>query len=871
MDTMEPRAVLQETIMPCSQRSPMKLSSKNQSSTASLALLVALAALGATAAPPYLGRPIADVLESFGAEGVSFVYSSNLVSSDLRVLNEPRSHDPHAVASEILAEHGLSLTKAGDLFLVVRSDETTTYGSIRVALAYGEPGPGSVATRIELTGPSTRSISFVDTEFDLTNLLPGRYELVATAILYQPESVVVEVTANAVADAFLRLEPAVPPLEELMVGASRYDMTGDFQHSNAYFTRAEVEHLSDLGGDPVRAVHRLPGAAAGGVSARSYVRGGDNDEMIYLLDGMRLTDPFHARDFQSVFSTIDHRAISSIQVYSGGFPARYGDSLSGVMLIEPRAPDARLHHELGLSTLSASALTSGTFNEGQGEWLASMRRGTVDLLLDPQRGKPTYGSLYGHLGVQLGRLGSVSINGLASEDDILAIVTEDPEEQERARSDTENGQIWIKLETDWTDRLRSETLISSARFTNARQGNENDAEEIVGYVDDVRTLDVHGLKQEWAWLLSDRHLMNWGFEAEGLSAAYRYSSSVDLYGFLASFEGVSSSVRRDIVTFPTSRTYSLHVSDRMSFGSSAVAEFGLRWDKQTHLPTERGENQISPRLSFLYQLGPRSNVRASWGRFFQSQGLLQLQVEDGVQEFSPAQSAKHYIASFEHRLRNDLVFRVETYRKTLSDLRPRYENLFNSLSLLPELQPDRVRIAPGRAESAGVELLVSRDTLRPLSWWASYTLARVDDVVFARDIPRSWDQRHRLAGGVTWSGAKWVFTAAANYHTGWPATEMFLLPERSPVGIPQMITVPGERNALRLGSYSRVDLRAERSMDTPTGRFRFFVETTNLLERANPCCVEYDLEHAADGTPFLARDVGRGVPRFLSAGVRWEF
>ena len=254
---------------------------------------------------------------------------------------------------------------------------------------------------------------------------------------------------------------------------------------------------------------------------------------------------------------------------------------------------------------------------------------------------------------RLGKRSKVSINGLASVDDILAIVADDAEEQERARSDTENGQIWIKLETDWTDKLRSETLISSARFTNGRQGIEDDPAEIVGYVDDMRTLDVHGLKQDWAWLLSDRHVMNWGFEVERLSAAYRYASSVDLFGFSASFDGVSSSVRRNITMFPTSRTYSLHVSDRISFGSSAVAEFGLRWDKQTHLPTERNENQLSPRLSFLYQLGPRSNLRASWGRYFQSQGLLQLQVEDGVREFFPAQSAKHYIVSLEHRLRND--------------------------------------------------------------------------------------------------------------------------------------------------------------------------------------------------------------------------
>ena len=82
MDIMKPRAVRQESIMPCAQRSTMKLPAQHRPPTASLALLLVMVALGATAAPPYLGRPIAEVLESFGAEGVSFLYSSNLVPSD---------------------------------------------------------------------------------------------------------------------------------------------------------------------------------------------------------------------------------------------------------------------------------------------------------------------------------------------------------------------------------------------------------------------------------------------------------------------------------------------------------------------------------------------------------------------------------------------------------------------------------------------------------------------------------------------------------------------------------------------------------------------------------------------------------------------
>ena len=52
--------------------------------------------------------------------------------------------------------------------------------------------------------------------------------------------------------------------------------------------------------------------------------------MTVLLDGVELIEPFHLRDFQGVFSAIDPRVVSGVQVYSGGFPATYGDALSGL-------------------------------------------------------------------------------------------------------------------------------------------------------------------------------------------------------------------------------------------------------------------------------------------------------------------------------------------------------------------------------------------------------------------------------------------------------------------------------------------------------------------------------------------------------------
>ena len=55
--------------------------------------------------------------------------------------------------------------------------------------------------------------------------------------------------------------------------------------------------------EAVRLPDRLPGVANGGISTRSHVRGGETNETLYLLDGLRLYEPFHLKDFHAL-STI---------------------------------------------------------------------------------------------------------------------------------------------------------------------------------------------------------------------------------------------------------------------------------------------------------------------------------------------------------------------------------------------------------------------------------------------------------------------------------------------------------------------------------------------------------------------------------------
>ncbi|WP_428102119.1 TonB-dependent receptor domain-containing protein [Candidatus Rariloculus sp.] len=293
--------------------------------------------------------------------------------------------------------------------------------------------------------------------------------------------------------------------------------------------------------------------------------------------------------------------------------------------------------------------------------------------------------------------------------------------------------------------------------------------------------------------------------------------------------------------------------------------------KQTYLPVSAGDDQLSPRLSVLFRVGARTDLRASWGRFFQSQDILDLQVEDGVERFFPAQLADHSIVSIEHRFRNDLNVRIEAYTKRMPDLRPRYENLFETFTLLPELQPDRTRIAPAHAAARGIELLVSSDSPGAVNWWASYTRSLVEDAVQGRYVPRNWDQRHTVSGGLTWQRDDWTVTPALSYHTGWPTTMLLLGNAPQADSAASYRVVPGRRNTERLGDYQRIDVRASRSIDAGPGALEVFVEITNLLDEKNPCCVDYDLEFDSSGSSSIEQSVSFWLPRVTVIGVLWKF
>ncbi|HKZ73992.1 MAG TPA: TonB-dependent receptor [Steroidobacteraceae bacterium] len=670
------------------------------------------------------------------------------------------------------------------------------------------------------------------------------------------------------AEGIANAEPPQPPagdLAEVIVTASHYEFLREPELSLAAFSAADLELMPDIGDDPLRAVARLPGTAATDFSAKANLRGGETDEALILFDGLRLFNPFHFKDFHSVFSTIDPGVIDAVRIFTGGFPAPYGDRMSGVIDIAPLVPKERIHREIALSLFNASGLATGRFEDGGGDWIVAARRGHPDFVLDladSSLGNPDYIEFHARLRKHLSDALAASV-GILSFHDRLDIA--DSDQEERASADYRDDYLWLRFDYAASGALAGTLMLARTELESARHGTADQDGISSGELDDRRAFTIDSLQTDWSWRAAKAVMGQLGAEWRRGKGRYDYRDSVDFdLLFLTPGASLEASRSRQLAVRPSGDQYGAYGNLRIEPFDSLTLDAGLRWDKEA-LSSEHGD-QVSPRIGMRYRFGPRTELRASWGRYFQGAAINELQIADGVTDFHQAQRSEHLVMSVDYRHPGGMELRLEAYRKAYRELRPRFENLLNTAVLLPELKPDRIRVAPDRALAKGAELTVRRTGQGPWSWWASYTWASVeddDDVIEAR---RTWDQTHFVSAGLAWQTERWEASCAGVFHSGRPTTAVQLV-----AADPQPVVVAGPRNAQTLDSYLSVDARIARHFRFQHGDLlTVFFELRNLTNRSNDCCVEYEIADPEDGGGF---DLERlTYPRiFPSLGFVWQF
>jgi CarboxypepD_reg-like domain/TonB-dependent Receptor Plug Domain len=161
----------------------------------------------------------------------------------------------------------------------------------------------------------------------------GDITLEASYIGYTTKTVRLSVHKNLRID--FRLSEKITETREVIITARNpSENTESSKTGFIELTGKEMEKLPSLMGEPdlIRALQYSPGVQnAGDGNSGFYVRGGNVDQNLILLDNAVVYNPSHVLGFFSVFNT---DIISSAALIKSGIPSNYGGRLSSVLTVK---------------------------------------------------------------------------------------------------------------------------------------------------------------------------------------------------------------------------------------------------------------------------------------------------------------------------------------------------------------------------------------------------------------------------------------------------------------------------------------------------------------------------------------------------------
>jgi outer membrane receptor protein involved in Fe transport len=688
---------------------------------------------------------------------------------------------------------------------------------------------------------------------ELRKVGPGRF-IVGRA---SPPPAVYVVTSPA-AD----LPSSVSVLKEVAVFASRYAFTSEPDGEPINFDESKIDEVPGAQSDAVRALRTAPGLATN-LSARPHIRGALLDDVLVEYDGIPLTDPFHFKSFQSLLSVFDPATVDRAEVYTGGFPVNYGTRSAGVLDLTPRSVASGYEFAVGASLLSYNLESVGHAERWPIDWLVTVRHSTDHSVLQPiegEFGEPTFSDTIGRLHWQVDPASALTLGWLL-QDDRLHLSSDSREEHATGRS--RDVDAWLGWTWTPTGAMQSHSSLSIESSERDRDGNLNLPGVAVGRLDEERHFASAALRTAWTYTPSATLSYDVGAELVRENADLNFFRNEFIGAVAADGFGRSADAAITSDQAPHSSTFGLFASAHRHW-QDFEAEAGLRLDGQDY----RGygaRSQLSPRINVRYDLTDLWHIYGSWGQFTQAQRVDEYRSEENQTTPDPANRATHEIVGVAHEGAGALQWRLEAYRNHWSSISPYYDNALGAVSLLPDLEPDRVRIAPTDAEAQGVELSAHRSFAEHFNAWGVYSLSHVTDDINGQDVARSWDQKHAVNLGLAWTQVRTSASVLIEWHSGWPETPLTVVP--ATVAAPPYLIV-GARNSANWGGYFSANLRLSQTVPLRYGDLSLWLDATNITNRLNDCCI--DLNSTSRENMVLLTSNKIWSPRVVNVGFMWR-
>lgn len=618
-------------------------------------------------------------------------------------------------------------------------------------------------------------------------------------------------------------QEALKVSEEITVTASPFESVEPSAVSEHTLTQNELKNLAGvLLDDPLRSVQSLPGVASGDdLQAQFAIRGFGFDRVGLYLDGVLARSPFHTvHDIQDdgSLTILNGDLVESVSFLGGAPPSKYGDRLAAVVNVSTREGSPRqMFHRGNVSGSGLSWTSEGPIGKSKGiSWLVSARKSYLDWLIKKLSENPETASAFGFTDVQ-GKL-SHHLNDRHQLHFMALIGSSGADQSRRRRQLGPNSFLKASADTQifnlgWRYAPASGVLIQSSMFHTQETGlNRNrDAELLFD-----ATYRQSGVRTDGAWQWSRAHRLEAGFLARRLQeAALQRRFDFQLTRFL------NRNAYRATAWQPGA--YLQHTWAGLQNRLSLVA--GVRADRFG----ENAENVWLPRASLSLAMSQRLKLSAAYSQQAQFPDFRELYGEFRNPELR-AERTSHWIVALEQLLNEKVRFRIEGYDVKARGLifSPLTEfRLVNGMIASP-LTGNVLRNA-ARGHSRGVEVMLQRRSANKLSGWLSYNFGttKLRDDFNGLRFASDFDQKHtvNLYGSYRLTQSLNV-SSKYRYGSNFPIAGFF----RQEGGA---YFLSDQRNQLRVPSYSRLDVRLNKSFHFDRLKLTLYGEVLNVMSRTN--------------------------------------
>ncbi len=744
-----------------------------------------------------------------------------------------------------------------------------------------------------IQGTTTGATSDTNGYFEIKNLKPGTYTLVATFIGFKTKTIdEIDVSSLKPTTVDVRLQQSVENLSAVEVRASPFVNKEESPISMRTISVNELARQPGGNRDISKVIQSFPGVGAT-VSFRNdiIIRGGAPNENRFYIDGIEVPNINHFATQGSSggpVGLLNVDFIREVEFYSSAFPANRNNTLSSIM--EFNLKDGRNDKVGGKFTIGASDI--GLMLEGplhkKSTFMLSARRSYLSLLFKALGLPflPTYNDFQFKYKWKPNTKNEFTLLGLGAIDNFKLNTG-------LQANGTDLQKYWLgylPVSSQWNYMVGAKyvhylkngfltAVLSRNMLNNVSTKYQDNVTSPENKIQDYRSQEIENkLRVEHTLRLSKQVKFNYGVSAEydeyNNSTYNRITTpfGVDTLNFSSKFAIWKYGI--------FGQASFLLFRDRMGIS------LGVRTDGNTYDGSMQNLlRQLSPRLSLSYHITPALTIVANSGLYYQLPPYTVMGYSSPQGELVNQRNnvsyirSLHVVAGVEYLTKSNLKLNAEGFIKfyqhypfVLSDS----ISLANLGSDFGIIGNDAVQ-SIGKGRSYGFELLAQQKLYKGFYGIMTYTYVRSQfEDKHGRYVSSAWDNVHivNITLGKSFKhywdvGIKWRYSWGAPYTPNDPQATALIANWNIRN---QAIVDYNLLNTQRLKAFHNLDVRVDKKFYWKWLTLDLYVDVQNVYNFKSELQPIITVERGSDGKPLVdpadpSRYLMKTIPNFAGSVV----